>query len=187
MEKMQVLGLALILLYMVTTPAYCQYYSQTVPYESLQEKTTNLHFFFHDTLSGKNPSAVLVARPNITKDDKSIAPFGSIFAIDDPLTVGPELTSEVIGKAQGLYVSSSQDVPSLVAYFDFGFTSGEFNGSSISVFSRNPIADTERELAVVGGRGKFRMARGFAQLKTYFLDKTTGDAIVEYNVTVIHY
>ncbi|KAL9365292.1 hypothetical protein Peur_043165 [Populus x canadensis] len=185
MEGMQVLGLALIL-YMITTHAHGQYYSQSVPYESLPEKITNLRFFFHDTLSGKNPSAVLVARPNITTG-QSLAPFGSIFVFDDPLTVGPELTSEVIGNAQGLYVSSSQDIPSLVAYFDFGFTTGEFNGSSISVFSRNPITNTERELAVVGGRGKFRLARGFAQLKTYFINATNGDAIVEYNVTVIHY
>jgi hypothetical protein len=187
MEGMKVLGLALaLILFMITTHAHGQYYSQSVPYESLPERTTNLHFFFHDTLSGKNPSAVLVARPNITTG-QSLAPFGSIFVFHDPLTVGPELTSEVIGNAQGLYVSSSQDIPSLVAYFDFGFTTGEFNGSSISVFSRNPIINTERELAVVGGRGKFRLARGFAQLKTYFINATNGDAIVEYNVTVIHY
>uniref|UniRef100_A0A6N2KSI8 Dirigent protein n=1 Tax=Salix viminalis TaxID=40686 RepID=A0A6N2KSI8_SALVM len=131
-------------------------------------------------------TAVLVACPNIT-GGPSVAPFGSIFALDDPLTAEPELTSGVMGNAQGLYVSFGQDIPSLVAYFDFGFTSGEFNGSSISVFSRNPITNTERELAMVGGRGKFRLARGFAQLKTCFLNTTNGDAIVEYNVTVIHY
>ncbi|KAL3581600.1 hypothetical protein D5086_015932 [Populus alba] len=142
MEGMQVLGLALIL-YTITTHAHGQYYSQSGPYESLPEKTTNLHFFFHDTPSGKNPSAVLVARPNITTG-QSVVPFGSLFVADDPLTVGPELTSEVIGNAQGLYVSSSQDIPSLVVYLDFGFTTGEFNGSSISVFSRNPITNTER-------------------------------------------
>ncbi|XVE67122.1 hypothetical protein DITRI_Ditri08aG0135200 [Diplodiscus trichospermus] len=140
-----------------------------------------------DQKCGKNPSAVLVARANITVDDKSPSPFSSVFAIDDPLIVGPELTSEVIGNAQGLWVSTGRDIPTLVAYFDFGFTKGEFNGSSISVFSRNPISETERELAVVGGRGKFRMAKGFAQLKTYFVNVTNGDAIVEYNVTVFHY
>jgi hypothetical protein len=79
---------------------------------------------------------------------------------------------------KGPYVSSSQHIPSLVAYFDFGLTAGEFNGSSISVFSRNPISNTERELAVVGRRGEFRLATGFAQLKTCFLNATNGDAIV---------
>ncbi|KAJ4826113.1 hypothetical protein Tsubulata_010966 [Turnera subulata] len=182
----QFLGWVLILCITIA-PVYAHYYTQSVPYVPRRKQVTKLHFFFHDTLGGKNPSAVMVARAN-NSNNELVAPFGSVFALDDPLTVGPEPTSGVIGNAQGLYVSSSQStVPSLVAYFDFGFTSGKFNGSSISVFSRNPIANTERELAVVGGRGKFRMATGFALLKTYFLNETNGDAIVEYNVTGEYY
>ena len=137
-----------------------------MPYASLRKKVSKLHFFFHDRISGKNPTSVLIARPNITKEDKSPAlPFGSLFAVCDPLTVGPEPTSEVIGHAEGLHVSSSQDVLTLVTYLDFGFTSGRFNGSSLSLFSRNPVTEKEREVAVVGRRGKFRMARGFARLR----------------------
>ncbi|XP_022726820.1 dirigent protein 4-like [Durio zibethinus] len=170
-------------------PAFCQgYYSNTVPYVPTPAKVTHLHFFLHDTLSGKNPSAVKVARPNITTAFSGTpTPFGSVFAVDDPLTVGPDLTSEVVGNAQGIWVSTGQDVLTLVVYLDFGFTRGEFNGSSFSVFSRNPITKTEREVAVVGGRGKFRMATGFAHLRTYFLNSTSSDAIVEYNVTLIHH
>ncbi|XVE93801.1 hypothetical protein REPUB_Repub01dG0226300 [Reevesia pubescens] len=166
-------------------PTCCQgYYSHSVPHVPAPEKVTHLHFFLHDTISGKNPSVVMVARPNMTiAFNDTPAPFGSVFATDDPLTVGPDLTSEVIGNAQGLWVSTGQDVLTLVVYLDIGFTQGEFNGSSISVFSRNPITQTERELAVVGGRGKFKMAKGFAHLKSYFVNFTSGDAIVEYNVT----
>lgn len=43
------------------------------------------------------------------------------------------------------------------------------------------------DLAVVGGRGKFKMAKGFVKLKTYLFDTTTYDAIVECDVTVIHH
>ena len=170
-------------------PACCQgYYSHSVPYVPSPEKVTHLHFFLHDTMSGKNASAVTVARPNMTTAfSNTPAPFGSVLAVDDPITLGPDLTSEIIGNAQGLWVSTGQDVPSLVVYLDFGFTQGKFNGSSFSVFSRNPITQKKRELAVVGGRGKFRMATGFAQLKTYFGNITSGDAIVEYNVTLIHH
>ncbi|KAL5990534.1 Dirigent protein 4 [Asimina triloba] len=148
------------------------------------EKITHLHFFLHDILSGKKPTAVLVAKPNTT--DQGPTPFGSLFVIDDILTEGPEPTN-VIGNAQGMYVSSGQDLPSLVLGVDFGFTSGEYKGSSFTVFSRNPITNQERELAIVGGRDKFRMARGFAHLKTYYLNLTNGDAIIEYNVTLLHY
>ncbi|KAK1262774.1 hypothetical protein QJS04_geneDACA001153 [Acorus gramineus] len=149
-----------------------------------KEKLTKLHFFLNDILSGKKPSAVLVAKPNTTTDD-SPTPFGSVYVVDDPLTDRPG--GNVVGNAQGLYMSSGQDVLSLVLVMDFGFTSGEYNGSSISVLSRNPITETKRELAVVGGRGVFRMARGFAKLKTYYLNTTTGDAIIEYKVYVLHY
>ncbi|XP_021286759.1 dirigent protein 4-like [Herrania umbratica] len=159
---------------------------QILPCVPKVEKVTNLHFFLHETTGGADPTAVMVAPPDITSNDNSSpVPFGSVFAIDDPLTVGPERNSGVIGNAQGLGVSASKDTTTVVLYLDFGFTKGKFNGSSISIFSRNPVIEKERELSVVGGRGKFRMAKGFALLKTYFLNETT--VIVEYNVTVIHY
>ncbi|KAE8664641.1 Dirigent protein 4 [Hibiscus syriacus] len=164
------------------------YYSDAEPYVPPPEKVTHLHFFLHDTVKGDSPSAVFVARPNMTTAfSNTLLPFGIVAVADDPLTVGPDITSGVIGNAQGLWASTGQDVLTLMVYMDFGFTHGELNGSSISMFSRNPITEPVREVAVVGGRGKFRMAQGFAQLKTYFFNSTNGDAIVEYNVTVIHY
>ncbi|KAE8692634.1 Dirigent protein 4 [Hibiscus syriacus] len=184
MEKSLMLAWILVLSTAMAVPPCQGYYSDDEPHVLAPKKVTKLHFYFHDTLSGKNPSAIIVSRPNTTIASNSI--FGTVVAIDDPLTVGPEKTSDVVGNAQGLWVSTGRDVPCLTIYMDFGFTKGEFNGSSISVFSRNPITETERELAVVGGRGKFRMAQGFAHLKTYFLNPKNGDAIVEYNVTVIH-
>ncbi|KAK1262779.1 hypothetical protein QJS04_geneDACA001156 [Acorus gramineus] len=151
-----------------------------------KEKFTKLHFFLNDVISGKKPSAVLVAIPNgTTAGEGSPEPFGSVYVVDDPLTDRPG--GNVVGNAQGMYMSAGQDLLSEVIVMDFGFTSGEYNGSSISVFSRNPLSQTNREVAVVGGRGVFRMARGFAKLKTYFFNTTTGNAIVEYTVYVLHY
>ncbi|MED6212288.1 hypothetical protein PIB30_081851, partial [Stylosanthes scabra] len=147
-----------------------------------EEKVTNLHFYLFDILSGKNPTAVEISRPNKTVGAKLATPFGHVYAIDDPLREGPLENSTVIGNARGLYLSSSQgeDLTLLMAV-DFGFTTGEFNGSSISVLSRNPVTETRRELALVGGRGKFQLARGFAKLRTHYLNTENGDAIIEYN------
>ncbi|KAB2097510.1 hypothetical protein E1A91_A01G179500v1 [Gossypium mustelinum] len=169
-------------------PVYGQYYSKTVMRATQRaKKMTRLHFFLHDTVSGENPSAVVIARPNITQP--SSFGFGTLFAINDPLTVGPALTSTLIGNAQGLYVSSSRDpaVFTTVMYADFAFTSGRFNGSSFSLISRSSSSDAIRELAIVGGRGAFRMAQGFALTQINFANLTTGDVILECNVTLYHY
>ncbi|CAF2114446.1 unnamed protein product [Brassica oleracea var. botrytis] len=180
--------LVLFTLHLLISFALSEYYSETRPFSPKQQVVTNLHFFFHDTLSGPDPSAVLIAKPHLTGEDSSSpTPFGSLLAIDDPLTLGPDPKSEQIGNARGMYVSSGKHFPTLTMYVDFGFTSGLFNGSSFTVFSRNTITEKERELAVVGGRGRFRMATGVAQLNTYSVNLINGDAVVEYNVTLYHY
>ncbi|TYI17684.1 hypothetical protein ES332_A07G042700v1 [Gossypium tomentosum] len=188
MEEQLIFAWAMIFCIAIA-PVYGEYYSKIVIPSSKVEKVTNLHFFLHDTLSGENPSAVLVGRANLTRKDHSPVPFGSLFAIDDPLRVGPGPTSKIIGNAQGLYLSSSQDASkfTIVLYADFTFTTGKFKGSSFSIFSRNPVTEVKREVAIVGGRGRFRMARGFAHIKTSYYNATTGDAILDYKVTLYHY
>ncbi|XP_039118598.1 dirigent protein 4-like [Dioscorea cayenensis subsp. rotundata] len=153
-----------------------------------KEKVTRLHFYFHDTLNGDHPTTVPVAYPIGTVISPSnLAPSNAVYVADDPLTDGPDPKSTVVGHAQGFYVFEMQDKVVLIFVMDIGFTSGEFNGSSITLFSRNPVLETDREMAVVGGRGKFRLARGFAKLHTYSFNLTGAGAVVEYDVTVFHY
>ncbi|XP_021894016.1 dirigent protein 22-like [Carica papaya] len=150
-----------------------------------KQKLTKLHFFFHDILSGPNPTAVRVAEATVT--NKSSTLFGSVFVIDDPLTVGPEVNSTVIGKAQGIYSSASQSEIGLLMVLNFAFTEGKYNGSNLSVLGRNAVLSGVREFPIVGGSGLFRFARGYAKAKTYSFDLKTGNAVVEYNVYVFHY
>ncbi|KAK9287458.1 hypothetical protein L1049_015879 [Liquidambar formosana] len=150
-----------------------------------KEKMTKLHFYFHDTPSGKNPTAMQVAQSSIT--NKSSALFGLIEMIDDPLTTEPEPTSKLVGRAQGLYGASGLQDLALLMAVNFAFTSGKFNGSTLTILGRNLALHPIREMPIVGGTGVFRLARGFARAKTYSLNATTGDAIVDYNVSVIHY
>ncbi|KDP20413.1 hypothetical protein JCGZ_06372 [Jatropha curcas] len=150
-----------------------------------KQKVTHLHFYFHDTFSGPSPTAIVIARSNMT--DKSPTLFGLTTMIDDPLTEGPELDSKEVGRAQGFYGSSGQKTVGLLMATTLVFTGKEYNGSTLTVLGRNPALEPHRELPIVGGTGVFRLARGFAMLKTYSFNSTTGDAIVEYHVTVIHY
>lgn len=105
---------------------------------------------------------------------------------DDPLTETPDPNSKLVGRAQGLYGSSCQQELGLIMAMNYGFTDGIYNGSSISILGKNSAMNLVREMPVVAGTGVFRLARGYAIAKTHWVDLTSGDAIVGYNVTVYH-
>ncbi|CAN1772853.1 Dirigent protein 7 [Linum perenne] len=150
-----------------------------------REKLTHLKFYFHDIVSGRNPTAVPVARAEMTNTSRSA--FGLVVMMDDPLTVGPNLTSKLVGRAQGIYASASQSELSFLMVLNFAFKEGKYNGSNLSVLGRNNPFSGVREMPVVGGSGVFRFARGYAQARTHWIDLKSGDAVVEYNVYVFHY
>ncbi|GAB2219447.1 hypothetical protein Droror1_Dr00007082 [Drosera rotundifolia] len=149
-----------------------------------QQKTTTLQFYFHDIMSGKNPSVIMVAQAQSTSKSQTF--FGGLFMADDLLTVSQDPASKIVGRAQGLYGSASRDDLGLIMALSYSFTDGIYNGSSISILGRNAAMQPMREMPVVGGTGIFRMARGYALAHTVWINFTTGDAIVQYNVTVVH-
>ncbi|KAL2937156.1 Dirigent protein 23 [Bienertia sinuspersici] len=124
-----------------------------------KEQTTTLQFYFHDIQSGKSPTAVRVAQP-IQPDRKTTTEFGVLLMADDPLTIGPDPNSKIVGRAQGLYGSACQDELSLVMALSYTFSDGKYKDSSISIMGRNSASKPVREMPVVGGTGLFRMARG---------------------------
>ncbi|XP_058190844.1 dirigent protein 22-like [Rhododendron vialii] len=146
------------------------------------QKVTKLHFYFHDL---RGLTTAVVAQSNTTAASPTF--FGLFYAMDNPLTVGPSQASKVIGRAQGLYGSTSREKFSLTLAMNLVFTNGPYNGSSLTVLGYNPVMQPKREMPVVGGAGVFRMARGVALLKTYFFDAPRGNATIEYNVIVHHY
>ncbi|XP_047942620.1 dirigent protein 1-like [Salvia hispanica] len=93
-------------------------------------------------------------------------PWGK-FVIDDVITAGPSADTEALGKAQGIMTSANVANVKMAMSYNVVFTSGEYNGSSLSVAGRNEVAEERRRLAVVGGTGVFRFARGYAVLGTY--------------------
>ncbi|MBA0819406.1 hypothetical protein Gohar_028447, partial [Gossypium harknessii] len=125
-----------------------KYHSRSLPYDSEEAKVTNLHFFLHETISSSNPTVAMIAQANITNNDNnSSVPFSTILALDDILKIGLETNLEVIGNAQGLEVLMAKtSTANLLWYWDFGFITGKFNDSSISMFLRNPTTTMVHEL-----------------------------------------
>ncbi|CAI0468842.1 unnamed protein product [Linum tenue] len=153
------------------------------------DTVTNLQFYFHDIVSGRNPTAVQIIKPaseRVVQPASGSSPttlFGAVVMADDPLTETADASSKVIGRAQGMYAAAGQSEISLLMAMSYGFTDGPYNGSSLSIMGKNPAMDPTRELPVLGGTGVFRMARGYAEMKTVSVN-AGGDAVVHYNVTV---
>ena len=106
--------------------------------------------------------------------------------VDNPLTEGPDISSKLVGKAQGTYALASQHDLGFKMVMNFFFTEGIYEGSTLSMLGRNAVLDMVREMPIVGGTGVFRFARGYALAKTIWSNSTSGSAIVEYHVSVYH-
>ncbi|KAK8937088.1 Disease resistance response protein 206 [Platanthera zijinensis] len=130
---------------------------------------TRLRFFWHDISAGPDPSAVLVAQ-SATRSSSS---FGTVKVMDDPLTAGPNRSSLLVGKSQGIYVSADKETAGLLMAMTFSFVVGKYNGSTLAVVGRNEVKTETREMAITGGTGQFRQARGHAQARTHSFDPTT--------------
>ncbi|XP_027103350.1 dirigent protein 23-like [Coffea arabica] len=123
-----------------------------------KKKVTKLHFYIHDSVSGRNPTAVTVARANTTSTSPTL--FGLVNVADDPLTVGPEPNSTIVGRAQGIYSCADLSEIGLIMYMNFCFTAGEYKGSTLNMLGRDVELYNVDEFSIVGGTGVFRLARG---------------------------
>ncbi|CAN1144325.1 Dirigent protein 19 [Linum perenne] len=145
---------------------------------------THLRLYWHNDANATSPNiTAVVAVPPVHNSDSG---FGLISIMDDPLTAGPTRDSPLVGRAQGVYIGASQSTFGLLMAMNFVFVGGEYNGSSLAIMGRNEVPLKVRELPVVGGTGVFRLAKGYALLKTYLFHVEAGIAVVEYNVYVWH-
>ncbi|CAA2940356.1 Hypothetical predicted protein [Olea europaea subsp. europaea] len=149
-----------------------------------KETTTSIQVFVQDELGGQNPTVWEVARCNFTSN--SATSFGQVRVLDDLVTTGPDRSSERVGRAQGLITSADFHESALTMNLNFIFTSGQYNGSTLCMLGRNPLGNQYRELAIVGGTGVFRMARGYAITNTYSYDIETSYGVLEYNIYVAY-
>ncbi|KAG6492390.1 dirigent protein 1-like [Zingiber officinale] len=155
--------------------------SHQYPYN---EKLTHLHFFFHEIYGGPNATTITVVNP----PNSSYTALGSIGVGDNYLREGAEPGSKLLGRAHELAVAASLGTPTAyLSMFNFIFTAGEYNGSSISIFGRAVLTEV-MDRAIIGGSGKFRMARGYT-ISKLVNRKVEGDVIylvVEYDAYIYH-
>ncbi|KAJ1274766.1 hypothetical protein BS78_05G086600 [Paspalum vaginatum] len=144
---------------------------------------TTFKLYFHDIVGGTSPTAIRIAQAPSSNSSSTF--FGAVVAIDDPLTTAPARSSgDEVGRAQGTYTFADRKTFGLLMAMNFVFTAGEHNGSSLAILGRNQVLDDVREMSIVGGSGKFRMARGYVQAHTVDSGATSGETVVQYTVNV---
>lgn len=148
-------------------------------------KQTNFVFYMHDLATSRS-NLTVNAVAGVPHKRWWILEFGTVFVSDDKLTEEYVWDSTEVGRAQGLYVNSQVDGKSLHLLLSLVFTNKEFNGSTLEIQGADKFIKY-REVSVVSGTGKFRLARGFATLENVNLDIPLLYAIVRWNVTVFHY
>ncbi|KAJ7187462.1 hypothetical protein O6H91_11G076200 [Diphasiastrum complanatum] len=127
------------------------------------KKVVRLQWYIHDTpFSGPNSSAVSVIGYNASDIQNELAHylFGQIFVFDDPLTQGPSLSSPSLGRGRGTYTFISKEEFLIYMSFTISFQTGEYNGSSLNIVGGDP---KQRVFSIVGGTGKFILARGILE------------------------
>jgi len=98
-------------------------------------------------------------------NNNGIGAFGSVFVFDDPLTVGPSLSSPVFGRAQGMFVANSLSGDNVMVLCTI-IINDAFHRGTINLQGADGYRLPEREIPVVGGTEDFRYKSGYAQFKT---------------------
>ncbi|KAF3338428.1 dirigent protein 22-like isoform X1 [Carex littledalei] len=151
--------------------------------DSADAYLSHFRFYWHDIVSGHNPTSVRVAEAPGTNTSSTL--FGTVFMIDDPLTTGPDMDSKLVGRAQGFYGFAGLKKTGLLMAMNIVLIDGKYNGSTITILGHNDVVSAVREMPIVDGSGLFRFARGYVVLHTVVVKNR--NAVVEYNVFVNHY
>jgi hypothetical protein len=127
-----------------------------------------MRLFMHDVLTGPGATAVGVVNgtgPVVLGGEPPLR-FGHVVMIDDVLTEGANPLSRPLGSAQGFYAFASMHGPAVLLCMNVVLTAGPYSGSTFTVIGRDNIVEPLRELSVVGGTGRFRMATGYVLWRT---------------------
>ncbi|KAH0461688.1 hypothetical protein IEQ34_009263 [Dendrobium chrysotoxum] len=146
---------------------------------------TRLHFYYQERTKSPNATTIKVVSSPIDPANPVFA-FGNIFVFDDPITQDLDPASHLLGRVQGELAITSLDGYDGLYNFNIVLTDLDpWTGSTLTVIGRNPTQQIVKELPVVGGTGRFRLARGYIILtRLTSLDRPDGILTFEVNVTL---
>ncbi|XP_058766944.1 uncharacterized protein LOC131640567 [Vicia villosa] len=147
-----------------------------------QPNQSSLVFYLQDV--GKGPKATVSPVIGINGKVWSYNTFGTIFVVDDPVTISPNSYSTQIGRAQGIITVTAQDGANVNIVLSLVFNNAQYAGSTLEIQGTSRQRDNLRELGVVSGTGRFRFARGFAVFETISYDPIYSQSVIRLTVTL---
>ncbi|XP_004144592.1 dirigent protein 19 [Cucumis sativus] len=150
---------------------------------SAEAKRTRFTIYLQDYAFGPNTTFFPIA--GLPGSTLNFTDFGTLFVTDDSITTISNEGAPEIGRAQGIYVVTDKGGKNLLVLLSFVFTGGAFNGSSIEIQGTSRQFELIRELPVIAGTGKFRLARGYIRTDNFFFDPERGYSVIQVNVTLV--
>ncbi|CAK8542835.1 unnamed protein product [Lathyrus sativus] len=147
-----------------------------------QPNQSTLVFYLQDVEKG--PKATVSPVIGINGKVWSYNTFGTIFVVDDPVTLSPNPFSTQIGKAQGTITVTSQDGANVNIVLSIVFNNMQYADSTLEIQGTSRQRDNLRELGVVSGTGRFRFAKGFAVFETLSYDPTYSQSVIRLTITL---
>lgn len=146
------------------------------------EELTHLHFYFHEVDAG-TPNATVV---NVASLHRNSSTFGDVNVFDNALREGPDPSSRLIGRAQGLAAHASLDESGGLTSINFVFSDdGEYSGSTLATLGHISVSGPS-ERSIVGGTGKLRFARGYMVSKLLSSTDTSIVVVFDMYFTLAH-
>ncbi|CAJ2654823.1 hypothetical protein L195_g053265 [Trifolium pratense] len=146
------------------------------------QQTSTLVFYLQD--GGKGPNATVVPVIGINGKDWSYNSFGTIFVVDDPVTINQSPLSTQIGRAQGVITVASQDGTNVNIVLSIVFNNVQYSGSTLEIQGTSRQRENLRELSVLSGTGRFRFAKGYVVFETVSYDAQNNQSIIRLSVTL---
>ncbi|XP_057796667.1 dirigent protein 22-like [Salvia miltiorrhiza] len=149
------------------------------------QKETEMTVYYHEYSGSRN--ATLIEIPSPSTGPLNTTKFGLMMCTDDPITEKIEEGSVPIARGRGIYVISALDGSHAHMLVSVVFINGKYKGSTLEIQGSYALRERATEVAVVGGTGKFRLARGYATFEVLHTDSLRGYLLARSNMTVLHY
>ncbi|KAL3521022.1 hypothetical protein ACH5RR_019171 [Cinchona calisaya] len=98
--------------------------------------------------------------------------LGTVTTINEDIYEGSIFGSSLLGKAQGIYVASSENGSSHMMAMTASFLSNEYK-DGLRFFGVHRSDVNESHVAVIGGIGKYQNANGYATVKTVSISSSS--------------